>query len=118
MSLHRYGCVYPGTGGASSENCLNYPFAYAVGDLKYLKTLGTALREVEKFDPDLVAVSAGFDAHRSDPVCSLGLSEEAYSAIGRMIADLNRETFAVLEGGYGRDFPKCILNFLKGLEKK
>lgn len=117
VSLHRVG-VYPGTGMKSIQNCLNYPFIYAVGDEEYLRVLGEALREVEKFDPDVIAVSAGFDTHKYDPVCSLGLSTEAFTKIGRMIAGLNRKTFAVLEGGYGRDMPQCVLNFLRGLEQK
>ncbi|MEM1585937.1 MAG: histone deacetylase [Candidatus Bathyarchaeia archaeon] len=118
VSLHRFGGVYPGTGAKSIENCLNYPFIYAVGDDEYMRVLGKALEEVEKFDPDLIAVSAGFDTYKYDPVCSLGLSMEVYIRIGRAIAGLNRKTFAVLEGGYGRDMPRCVLNFLIGLEQK
>ncbi|MEM1673444.1 MAG: hypothetical protein QXN24_01360 [Candidatus Bathyarchaeia archaeon] len=110
--------VYPGTGFKSVENCLNYPLIYAFGDNEYLKVLGEAMKEVEKFDPDLVAISAGFDTYKYDPVCSLGLSMEAYEKIGQIIARLNRKTFAVLEGGYRRDMPQCVLNFLKGLEQK
>ncbi len=117
VSLHRFGGVYPGTGELSVKNCLNYPFTYAIGDSEYIKILNIALKEIEKFDPDLVAVSAGFDTYKYDPVCSLGLSIKAYTKIGSMIADLNRKTFVVLEGGYGEDFPKCILNFLNGLSK-
>lgn len=116
VSLHRYG-VYPGTGGESIRNCLNYPFLYSVGDEEYIRVLGMALKEVEKFDPDLLAISAGFDTHKHDPVCTLGLSSSSYATIGRMIAELNRKTFAVLEGGYGRALPKCILHFLRGLEQ-
>jgi acetoin utilization deacetylase AcuC-like enzyme len=117
VSLHRYGFVYPGTGRTSEQNCLNYPFRRSVGDAEYLKTLGAALKEVEKFNPELVGVSAGFDAHKYDPVCGLGLSEEAYTDIGGTLSRLGRETFAVLEGGYGQDFPKCVYNFLIGLEQ-
>jgi acetoin utilization deacetylase AcuC-like enzyme len=115
VSLHKYGMFYPGTGGLSEGNCLNYPFRRPVGDEEYLETLKKALGKIEEFNPDLLAVSAGFDAHREDPVGALRLSEEAYLKIGRLIADLNRNTFAVLEGGYGRRFPECVWNFIKGL---
>ena len=115
VSLHRYGGVYPGTGEKSAGNCLNYPFTRPVGDEKYLEVLGSALNEVRRFNPDLVAVSAGFDTYMHDPVCSLGLSLESYRVMGQMIASLNKRVFAVLEGGYGEDLPKCILNFLRGL---
>lgn len=117
VSLHRYGGVYPGTGERSLKNCLNYPFTYSVGDKEYIKTLSSALREIENFDPDLIAVSAGFDTYVYDPICSLGLSMESYTVIGHMIAGLNRNIFAVLEGGYGKDLPRCILNFLNGLKQ-
>jgi len=117
ISLHKYGFVYPGTGGTSQKNCLNYPIKYPVGDTEYLKILETALKKTEEFNPDLIGVSAGFDAHRYDPVCGLGLSEDAYFAVGRMISGLNRKIFAVLEGGYGPDFPECLYNFLRGLEQ-
>lgn len=116
ISLHRYGGVYPGTGEKSTGNCLNYPFTYSIGDEKYLEVLGLALKEARKFNPDLVAVSAGFDTYKYDPICSLGLSMESYTTIGQMIAGLNKRVFAVLEGGYSKDLPRCIFNFLKGLE--
>jgi len=115
VSLHKYGAFYPGTGGFSEGNCLNYPFRHPVGDREYLKTLREALEKIEEFNPDLIAVSAGFDAHRDDPIGALMLSEEAYTEIGRMISEMERDTFAVLEGGYGRFFPECIRNFLRGL---
>jgi acetoin utilization deacetylase AcuC-like enzyme len=115
VSLHKYGGFYPGTGGSSEDNCLNYPFRQPVGDEEYLETLRKAIRKIEKFNPDLLAVSAGFDAHRDDPVGALMLSEEAFVEIGRLIAEMKRDTFAVLEGGYGRLFPECVWNFIKGL---
>jgi len=115
VSLHKYGAFYPGTGAFSESNCFNYPFTHPVGDEEYLETLRKALGKIERFNPDLIAVSAGFDAHRDDPVGALMLSEEAYVKIGRMISEMKRETFAVLEGGYGRFFPQCVRNFLYGL---
>ncbi|MCW4021262.1 MAG: histone deacetylase [Candidatus Bathyarchaeota archaeon] len=117
VSLHRFGFMYPGTGGVSEGNCLNYPFRHSVEDVEYLEVLGAALGEVERFDPDLVGVSAGFDGHKYDPIHAFGLCEEAYTEIGRMISGLERNTFAVLEGGYGRRMPECVHNFLIGLEQ-
>ena len=117
VSLHRFGFIYPGTGSRSEMNCLNYPFRHAIGEEEYLATLGKALKEVDRFKPDLIGVSAGFDTHRYDPYCSLGLGEDAYAEIGRMISGLGLRTFAVLEGGYGRYFPQCVHKFLTGLEQ-
>jgi len=95
VSLHKYGAFYPGTGGSSEDNCLNYPFRHPVGDEEYLQTLKEALRKIEEFDPVLIAVSAGFDAHKDDPVGALRLSEKAYHKIGQMISEMGRKTFAV-----------------------
>jgi len=118
ISLHRYGAFYPGTGGSSEDNCLNYTFRHSARDDEYLKTLRLALNRIEEFNPDLIAVSAGFDTHRADPVGALSLSEEAYFKIGRMISEIGSNVFAVLEGGYGPYFPQCIRNFLCGLERR
>jgi len=115
VSLHRHGLVYPGTGGVSEGNCINYLFRYPVGDAEYLRTLKLALNEVERFNPDLIGVSAGFDTYKYDLVCGLGLNQETYTTIGKMIAGLRRKTFAVLEGGYSHDFPQCVCNFIDGL---
>jgi acetoin utilization deacetylase AcuC-like enzyme len=115
VSLHRYGLVYPGTGESSEQNCLNYPFTHRAGDAEYLDALKHGLERVTKFDPDLIAVSAGFDTNRFDPMHMFDLTEDAYVQIGGMISELNRPTFCVLEGGYGPKMPKCIYNFLAGL---
>lgn len=117
VSLHRYGFVYPGTGAASEGNCLNYPFMHRAADMEYLETFEKAVEKVKTFDPDVIAVSAGFDTSRFDPMFMFELTEEAYFEIGKMIASLNRRTFAVLEGGYGQKMPECVHNFIRGLEQ-
>jgi len=118
ISLHKFGFIYPGTGGESRGNCINYPLSHNATEDDYMEALHSALRRVEEFKPELLAISAGFDTYRLDPLCGLGLSKEAYLKIGRLISRLNVETFAVLEGGYSRDMPECIHNFLRGLEGK
>ena len=116
VSLHRFGFFYPGTGAKSEGNCLNYPLRWDTTESEYIRKLNLALKEVEKFNPELVAVSTGFDTYRLDPIGGLGLSKEAYTTIGRMIYNLNRRTFLVLEGGYSRDMHECVYNLLVGLE--
>ncbi len=75
------------------------------------------LKEVEKFNPDLLAVSAGFDSYKHDPITTLTLELETYNEIGRMLAGLKRPTFSLLEGGYSTDLPECVYQFLVGLEE-
>jgi acetoin utilization deacetylase AcuC-like enzyme len=115
-SLHRYGFFYPGTGGQSEANCFNYPLNSRLGETDYFSTLRTAITQVTKFNPDLIAVSAGFDTYKHDPVGGLGLSIESYYKIGRRLKQLNTRMFIILEGGYGRDFPECVYQFLVGLK--
>jgi len=116
ISLHRHP-TYPGTGLVSQGNCLNFPLPYSAGDSFYLKTLERALSQVEMENIDVIAISAGFDAHQGD-LASLGLTSNCYREIGRMLGALKKSVFGVLEGGYigeyvGRDTNELI----KGVEE-
>jgi len=100
VSLHR-SPLYPGTGLSSVQNCFNFPLPARCGDQVYLETLDRALdRALQDFQPEQVAISAGFDGYERDPLASLGLSIETYREIGARIAKLGLPVFAVLEGGY------------------
>jgi acetoin utilization deacetylase AcuC-like enzyme len=98
VSLHRHP-NYPGTGTSSDGNCLNFPLPPDCGDTVYLRTLDKALATVDRSKFQVVAVSAGFDTYAGD-LASLGLSDQAYSGIGKRVAALRKPTFFVLEGGY------------------
>ena len=52
------------------------------------------------FDPGLLIVSAGFDAHRDDPLCNLGLSSRAFGEMTRAVAGIGAGPVLILEGGY------------------
>ncbi|GBD96832.1 MAG TPA: histone deacetylase [Nitrospirae bacterium] len=116
LSLHQ-SPLYPGTGLRSRENCINYPLSSSTSPEQYLAALAEGLKEVERFNPDLLAISAGFDSYKLDPITSLTLEQETYREIGKMLSGLNRPAFAVLEGGYSRDLPDCVYQFLSGLEE-
>jgi len=117
ISLHRKN-VFPQTGSVSAGNCDNYPLEADCGARIYLKTLKIAFNKnadnIKK--AELVAVSAGFDAHRGDLV-SLGLVAKDYQAIGKEISRLGKPAFFVLEGGYdGKNLGEDIDAFIKGYE--
>jgi acetoin utilization deacetylase AcuC-like enzyme len=116
VSLHQ-SPLYPGTGLQNRGNCMNYPLSASTSPDQYLSILSEGLGHVEKFKPDLVAISAGFDSYKLDPITSLTLEQSTYKEIGRMFAGLNKPLFAVLEGGYSKDIPQCIYEFLIGLEE-
>ena len=116
LSLHQ-SPLYPGTGLQSRDNCLNYPLSANTTPSEFLSVLEDGLKKVEQFGPDLLAISAGFDSYRLDPITNLTLELETYREIGRMLAAVNKPAFSVLEGGYSRDLPECIYQYLQGLEE-
>ena len=61
------------------------------------------------FEPDLVLVSAGFDAHADDPLAEMELSEEGFRELARRCAALGPRLAAVLEGGYNLEtLPRLV----------
>jgi acetoin utilization deacetylase AcuC-like enzyme len=111
-SLHQWP-LYPGTGRASERGVgagegatLNLPQPPGAGDREWLGAFeGALLPALERFDPQFVLVSAGYDAHRDDPLADQRLSEDAYARMARGLLDLARarcggRLVAVLEGGY------------------
>ncbi len=114
ISLHQKN-AFPISGFTHADNCLNFPLMPGTKSDVYLDTLEKALDNVFEFDPDIVAVSAGFDTYRLDPLLELELEREAYYEIARMIKNIEKPCFAVLEGGYHTDLPRLIFEFLSGL---
>jgi acetoin utilization deacetylase AcuC-like enzyme len=118
FSIHQHPC-YPGTGAVNvGKNCLNYPVAPSVPREAYRATLARALGDLETFSPDLIAVSAGFDAYARDPLAQGTLLAEDFHWLGRELRALKIPFFSVLEGGYSRDLPELIFAYLKGVEGK
>jgi len=113
ISLHRE-FLYPGSGLKSHKNCLNYPLNAETDESAYMATLKTALARIREFKPGLLAVSAGFDTYKSDPVAGMGLEIGSFQKIGSEIASLNIPYFCVLEGGYSGELSSCIYAFLTG----
>ena len=106
---------YPGTGGFTEANCINFALPPNVGGKVYLETLDKALRWLMLTEFEQVAVSAGFDTHSCD-LASLGLVEQDYFEIGKQIAKLGKPTFFVLEGGYnGQNVGLDIDSVVEGL---
>jgi len=96
------------------SNALNRELPRHTGELRFLNELDEILGSFREFQPDLLAVSAGFDGHVLDPLLHLSLTEDAYREAGKMIAKLRVQTFAVLEGGYHPRLKNCIDAFVDG----
>jgi acetoin utilization deacetylase AcuC-like enzyme len=112
-SLHQYP-LYPGSGKEPVGNCDNVPLEEGLDGDGYLSRLEPALERLLAFKPDLLAVSAGFDTYKDDPLAGLRLDAKAYRRIGRLLAGTGLPRFAVLEGGYAQDLPLLIEEFLNG----
>lgn len=113
VSLHQSPC-YPGTGLRSEDNALNYPLPPETDGPQYLEVFTRAMEEVRKFKPELIAIEAGFDAYKRDPITEMRLEIETFGEIGRLLAALRLPMFALLEGGYSSQLPKCVAAFLDG----
>ncbi|HUA37748.1 MAG TPA: histone deacetylase [Candidatus Sulfopaludibacter sp.] len=118
FSIHLYP-FYPGTGGANvGKNCFNYPVAPCTPCESYRAALAQALDDLKKFKPELVAVSAGFDAYVRDPLGGGVLELEDFHWLGQSLRAFGVPMFSVLEGGYSRDLPELVFAYLKGVEGK
>jgi hypothetical protein len=116
FSIHQFPC-YPGTGAKNvGSNCFNYPVAPSTPREGYCAALARALADLKIFSPDLIAVSAGFDAYARDPLAEGSLLAEDFYWLGKELRTLDVPFFSLLEGGYSDDLPALILAYLKGIE--
>jgi acetoin utilization deacetylase AcuC-like enzyme len=102
VSLHQWP-FYPGTGGpgTSDAGTVNIPLAAGSGDASYAQAFRELVEPaVRSFDPELVIVSAGFDAHADDPLAGMQVSERGFRELAARCAQLAPRVAAVLEGGY------------------
>lgn len=113
LSIHQYP-LYPGTGLDSRANCWNLPVEAGTDESKWLMHFEPAYDLLLQEKPDLLAVSAGFDAYKEDPIAGLNLDKGTFKRIGRMLAETKLPRFATLEGGYHRDLPLLVESFLDG----
>lgn len=101
---------YPGTGavtevgeGEGRGYTLNLPVPPGTRGDTYERTFGDVVGPVmDEFAPDWLLISAGFDAHRRDPLCSLGLTDGDFGSLTRRLLDVTGDSrvVAFLEGGY------------------
>jgi acetoin utilization deacetylase AcuC-like enzyme len=102
VSLHQWP-FWPGSGGpgTSDEHTLNLPLAAGSGDREYEQAFTDLVEPaVRSFEPDLLLVSAGFDAHEADPLAGMDVSVDGYRELARRCATLAPQVAVVLEGGY------------------
>lgn len=112
LSIHRWP-FYPGTGsrdetgsGPGLGSTLNLPVEFGTSRSDYAAQFRTAVeRFADRLRPQLILISAGFDAHRDDPIGSLELETEDFAELTRTVLDVakshcNGRIISLLEGGY------------------
>ena len=109
---------YPGTGLRSFDNCENYPVKPRASRQTHLAKLADSWSAVQAFKPDLILVSAGFDAYAGDPLTEMTLERADFVELGRWLHDSPIPTGAILEGGYSSDLPLLIDDFLSAWENR
>jgi acetoin utilization deacetylase AcuC-like enzyme len=115
LSVHRYP-FYPGTGAADETGAgkglgaiHNVPLKFGSSRAKFRDAFRSALeKQAEHCKPDLVLISAGFDAHTDDPIGSLGLESEDFATLTQNVIDVasvhcQGRVVSLLEGGYDLD---------------
>jgi acetoin utilization deacetylase AcuC-like enzyme len=116
---------YPGTGTRDlSPRLRNWPVAPHTPRAQHMAALRASLDAVIAFRPDLVLVSAGFDAYARDPITSMTLEREDFATLGHWLATARTSpdalpipAAAILEGGYSDDLPLLIEAFLRAWDK-
>ncbi len=118
---------YPGTGSEAENipgNILNIPLGAGTGHSAYQQIFTEQLMPaLRNFDPQLLLVSAGFDAHHKDPLASFEFSELTYQWIGEQLSAIAEECcqsriLSVLEGGYNLEALSTSLQaYLSGIDK-
>lgn len=114
--------AYPRTGFADEKGSgdgkgytLNLPLISGNGDKEFFVALDKAIEAARVFEPDVVAVSAGFDAYVNDRLLQLNFSKKAYYECGLRLRRAFPKIFAVLEGGYHNELRQCIQAFVDGV---
>src|ERR1022692_4444379 len=103
---------YPGTGMHHSDNSRNWALPPKTPRGQHMEALRASLDAVVSFRPDLVLVSAGFDAYARDPITEMSLEIEDFARIGRWLLETRLPAAAILEGGYSSDLPLLVEAFL------
>lgn len=106
--------LYPGTGLRSFANIRNFPVPPLIPRRQHMDVIRRTLDELLATKPNLLLVSAGFDAYAGDPITQLSLEAEDFAQCGMWLRESCVPAGAILEGGYSDELPELIDAFLSG----
>jgi acetoin utilization deacetylase AcuC-like enzyme len=104
--------AYPGTGLTSFANIHNFPVRPYTRRSDHINAVERALERLIVNKPDLILVSAGFDAFRGDPITQMTLEHEDFATFGKWLRQSRVSAAAILEGGYSDELPELVDAFL------
>ena len=104
--------LWPGSGLRSYANIHNFPVPPRAPRAQHMKVIHRALETLLETKPDLILVSAGFDAYARDPITQLTLEADDFAQCGKWLCETGVRAGAILEGGYSDDLPELIDAFL------
>lgn len=120
-SIHQH-YAYPFTGfpeetgeGAGIGFTQNFPLIAGSGDKEFLEATDKAINIARSFKPDVVAVSAGFDAYYKDKLLALQVTQRGFYECAFRLRRAFPNIFAVLEGGYHNEIKECVDMFVEGI---
>jgi acetoin utilization deacetylase AcuC-like enzyme len=111
ISSHQYP-YYPGSGSANekgvSDNVLNIPLIAGTQTHEFLNAYDNVFTKLKKFKPEFILLSAGFDAHKNDPLAQINLESKDYYTLTKRIKTVAKDLcgekiVSILEGGYDLD---------------
>lgn len=114
--------TYPFTGnsnetgeGAGQGYTLNIPIMPGSGEKQFFKAMETVLEHARTFEPDVFAVSAGFDGLKNDNLLTLDYTTKTFYECGFRLRRAFPNIFAILEGGYHHRIKECVEAFVSGV---
>jgi acetoin utilization deacetylase AcuC-like enzyme len=119
ISTHQYP-YYPGSGAANEKgaknNILNIPLAAGTQTHEFLNAYDSIFKKIKEFKPEFILLSAGFDAHKNDPLAQFNLESKDFYTLTKRIMSLAKELceeriVSILEGGYDLNALKESVNF-------
>ena len=108
ISTHQYP-YYPGSGASNEKginnNILNIPLVAGTQTHEFLNAFDSIFKKIKEFKPEFILLSAGFDAHKDDPLAQINLESKDYYTLTKRIKSLAKQIceekiVSILEGGY------------------
>jgi len=119
ISSHQYP-YYPGSGATNERgiknNVLNIPLASGTRTHEFLNAYDSIFKKLKEFKPEFILLSAGFDAHKNDPLAQINLESKDYYTLTKRIMSLAKsicgeKIVSILEGGYDLNALSESVNF-------